>query len=92
VQRLDHVHAEMSMYPFASVAWAWDALWHAVHAAAPWTPGNLTRSGDVHARWSDPNCVVTQICGWPYAAWHSADFDVVGAFALTIPDATADAR
>jgi ABC-type phosphate/phosphonate transport system substrate-binding protein len=89
---LGFAHVELSMYPFESVAWAWDELWAAVHARDPWLPGTLTRSGDTHSRWSDRDCLVTQICGWPFAALHQDDFDLVGAFSLTIPCATKNAR
>jgi ABC-type phosphate/phosphonate transport system substrate-binding protein len=85
-------HVEFGMYPFESVAWAWDALWAAVHERVPWTPPRLTRSGDVHARWDDPECIVTHVCGLPYVAIHRDDLDVVGAFALDIDRATPDAR
>lgn len=81
------MHAELGMYPFDSVAWAWDALWEVVHSHARWTPPTLTRSGDVHARWVDPQCVVTQVCGFPLAARHAKDFRVVGAFELSIAEA-----
>jgi ABC-type phosphate/phosphonate transport system substrate-binding protein len=80
------------MYPFPSVAWAWDELWAAVHARAPWTPESLTRSGDVQARWYDNDCLVTQVCGWPFAALHHADLHAVGAFELEIPEARPNAR
>jgi len=75
------------MYDFASVAWAWDELWGAVHARAPWTPAELTRSGDAHARWSDPDCIVTQVCGWPFAAMHHNEMRLIGAFSLDLPEA-----
>jgi ABC-type phosphate/phosphonate transport system substrate-binding protein len=75
------------MYPFASVTWAWQEIWAAVHRGAPWTPETLTWSNDVHARWSDPACVVTQICGGPFAAVHHADMHLVGTLALDIPEA-----
>ena len=74
------------MYPFASVAWAWDELWAAVHPRAPWAPAELTRSGDVHARWYDTECLVTHVCGWPFAALHRNDMALVGSFALDIPE------
>ncbi len=78
------------MYPFDSVAWAWDELWAAVHERADWTPPNLTRSGDVHARWYDTDCLVTQVCGWPFAALHHRDMHLVGAFSLDLPEASGD--
>lgn len=75
------------MYPFDSVRWAWDQLWHAVHALAAWTPAELAHSLDVHARWVDPDCVVNHVCGWPLARWYSDSHHVVGTFSLTIPEA-----
>ncbi len=81
-------HVELGMYPFASVAWAWDELWAAVHECAPWAPRELTRSGDVHARWYDADCLVTHVCGWPFAAVHRNDMHLVGAFALDLPEAS----
>ncbi len=84
---LGHPHVELGMYPFESVAWAWDELWAAVHARAPWTPERLTRSGDIHARWYDTDCVVTQVCGGPFAALHRGDMHLVGSFTLDIDEA-----
>ena len=75
------------MYPFGHVREDWEALWAAVHANVPWTPAELTWSDDVHSRWRDPECVVTQTCGWPLAAEHRDDHLVVGAFTLTVPGA-----
>lgn len=83
----DRATAELGMYPFESVRWAWDALWAAVHALAPWTPATLAHSGDVHARWTDPNCVVNHVCGWPLARHHAERHRVVGTFSITIPEA-----
>ena len=80
-------HIEFGMYPFASVAWAWDELWAAVHERAAWTPEQLTRSGDVHARWYDNDCIVTHVCGWPFAALHRNDMELVGSFSLDIAEA-----
>lgn len=79
--------AELGMYPFTSVRWAWDELWAAVHDRAPWTPARLAHSGDVHARWADPACVVNQVCGYPLARHHAERHAVVGTFSLTIPEA-----
>lgn len=87
---LDEPHVELGMYPFASVAWAWDEIWAAVHERAPWTPSLLTRSGDVHARWYDNDCIVTHVCGWPFAALHRNDMRLIGAFSLDLPDADGD--
>lgn len=79
--------AELGMYPFGSIRWAWDALWADVHRRAPWTPSELAFTGDVHARWADPRSVVNHVCGWPLAKHHAHEQRVVGAFALTIPEA-----
>lgn len=84
---LGHAHVELGMYPFDSVAWAWDEIWRAVHARAQWTPAELTRSGDVHARWYDTDCIVTHVCGWPFAALHRNDMELLGSFDLAIPEA-----
>jgi ABC-type phosphate/phosphonate transport system substrate-binding protein len=75
------------MYPYESIRPAWDALWAEVHRSAPWTPATLRWSDDVHATWTDPNCVVAQACGWPVAALLRDTVEVVGAFTLTIPEA-----
>jgi ABC-type phosphate/phosphonate transport system substrate-binding protein len=79
--------AELGMYPFASVRWAWDALWEALCARVDWLPPKLAHSGDVHACWNDPDCLVNHVCGWPLARWHAEDHRVLGAFSLTIPEA-----
>ncbi len=86
---LGHPHVELGMYPFPSVAWAWDEIWATVHGRVPWTPPTLTRSGDVHARWYDTDCLVTQVCGWPFAALHRNDMTLIGSFTLDIPEADA---
>jgi ABC-type phosphate/phosphonate transport system substrate-binding protein len=75
------------MYPFASVVWAWDALWELLRRRVTWLPARLAHSGDVQARWIDPDCVVNHVCGWPLARWHAEDHRVLGAFSLTIPEA-----
>lgn len=85
-------HVEFGMYPFESVAWAWDELWQGVQARVPWLPSELTRSGDVHARWYDPECLVTHICGAPFAALHHGDMHLIGAFDLDLPEAEAPGR
>lgn len=89
---MNRLHAEFGMYPFESVAWAWDALWTAVAGRVPWAPERLTRSGDVHARWRDEECVVTQVCGGPLVVEHRDDLHVAGAFSIDVPHATPDAH
>ena len=75
------------MYPFESVRWAWDALWALFARARRMAARELAHSGDVHARWNDPDCLVNHVCGWPLARWHADDHRVLGAFSLTIPEA-----
>jgi ABC-type phosphate/phosphonate transport system substrate-binding protein len=75
------------MYPFGSVRWAWDGLWDLLRERVDWLPPKLAHSGDVHARWDDPDCLVNHVCGWPLARSHAVDQRVLGAFSLTIPEA-----
>jgi ABC-type phosphate/phosphonate transport system substrate-binding protein len=75
------------MYPFESVRWAWDGLWELLRGRVDWLPEKLAHSGDVHARWADPDCLVNHVCGWPLARSHAEDHRVLGAFSLTIPGA-----
>lgn len=83
---LGYPHVEFGMYPFASMTWAWDVLWAAVQQRVPWLPADLTRTGDVHARWYDTDCLVTHVCGGPFAQLHQRDMHLVGAFDLDIPE------
>ncbi len=75
------------MYPFESVRWAWDALWSALGERVAWLPPALEHSGDARARWSDPDCAVNHVCGWPLARWFADEHRVLGAFSLSIPEA-----
>lgn len=79
--------AELGMYPFESVRWAWDSLWSALTERVDWLPPRLAHSGDALARWDDPGCVVNHVCGWPLARWYADTHRVLGAFSLTIPEA-----
>lgn len=80
------------MYPFASVRWAWDELWSALHRRAPWTPTALAWASDAEQCWQDPNCVLTHMCGWPIASRHRGDIHVVGTFQLDVPEAEPGGR
>lgn len=86
MDRPSPLRAELGMYPFASVRWAWDALWTAVSDRVAWAPTALDHSGDVHAAWSDPDVIVNHVCGWPFAALHRDTMHLVGAFDLELPD------
>ena len=41
----------------------------------------------MHARWYDSECLITHVCGGPFAALHRSDMHLIGAFDLDIPDA-----
>ena len=84
--------AEFGMYPFPSVAWAWEELWSAVASRVPWAPERLTPAADVHAGWRDEACTVTQICGGPLMAEHRDDWTVIGAFSLDAEHASGPAH
>ena len=75
------------MYPFEPLRPAWDQLWAAVHARAPWTPAALTWDVAVQDHWADPACVASHACGWPVATTRQQTVAVVGAFSLALPEA-----
>ena len=75
------------MYPFGPLRPAWEALWAAVRARVPWTPPALTWDGAVQDHWVDPECMVSQACGWPVATTLRSTVAVAGAFALALPEA-----
>lgn len=78
------------MYPFPAFHAAWDVVWAAIRGRVAWLPAALARSDDVHARWSDPDCLVTQMCGWPFAAQHRDTWRLIGSVSLDIDDADGD--
>jgi ABC-type phosphate/phosphonate transport system substrate-binding protein len=79
--------ASFGMYPFEPLRPAWEQLWAAVHARAPWTPAGLTWDGTVQEHWADQDCVVAHACGWPVATTLRSTVAVVGAFTLALPEA-----
>jgi ABC-type phosphate/phosphonate transport system substrate-binding protein len=80
-------YASLAMYPFAPLRPAWEELWAAVQARAPWAPAELRWAGLVQDHWTDADCVVSHACGWPVATSLRAAVSVVGAFALALPEA-----
>lgn len=90
VERTDYV--EFGMYRFPPVLWAWDELWAAVQARVPWAPARSVQSADTHAAWSDDDCIVTQVCGWPFISQHLRDLQPIGAFELDISEAQPNGR
>ena len=79
--------ASFGMYPVEPLRPAWEKLWAAVHARAPWTPAVLTWGGTVQDHCADPKCIVTHACGWPIATTLRETVTVVGAFSLALPEA-----
>ena len=59
------------MYDWPEVQWAHDALWTAVRDAARRegvaAPDGLDRTRPSHDVWLDPQLVLSQSCGWPFA-------------------------
>lgn len=92
ITRSPELYADLGMYPFESVRWAWDELWSALHREAPWTPAELAWEDDAERSWRDPSCVVTHMCGWPIATRHRDDVDIVGTFELDVPEALPGGR
>ncbi len=80
-------YACFGMYPFPPLRPAWEQLWAAVRARAPWAPADLNWNGAVQDHWVDPDCVVAHACGWPVATRLSPTVAVVGAFTLALPEA-----
>jgi ABC-type phosphate/phosphonate transport system substrate-binding protein len=79
--------ASFGMYPFQPLRPAWEHLWAAVHARAPWTPAALTWQRTEPDHWTDPACAVSHVCGWPVASTRPETVAVVGAFTLALPEA-----
>src|SRR4051812_7780396 len=64
--------ASLPMYDWPEVHWANDALWSAIaerlRAVGIAAPERLDRSRPFGEKWLDPELVLSQTCGWPYAA------------------------
>ncbi len=80
-------YASLGMYPFRPLRPAWEALWAAVRPRLPWAPPALRWDGAVQSHWVDPECMVSQACGWPIATTLRTTVAVAGAFALALPEA-----
>ena len=63
--------ASLPMYDWPEVRWATDALWSAIAerllARGLAAPSHLDRERAPDAVWTDPDLVLAQTCGWPYA-------------------------
>lgn len=63
--------ASLPMYDWPEVRWATDALWAAIAERLAErgiaAPPKLDRDRPMEEAWTDPNLVLSQTCGWPYA-------------------------
>ncbi len=63
--------ASLPMYDWPEIAWATDALWHAIakrlNAAGIAAPEALDRARPTEDVWRDPGLVLSQTCGYPFA-------------------------
>jgi ABC-type phosphate/phosphonate transport system substrate-binding protein len=87
--------ASLAMYPFAHVRDAQDALWAGIRRHLPDdanAPERLDFETELHASWQRPDLLLGQTCGWPLVTELDGVVEVVGAFAVDVPFATADAR
>lgn len=61
--------AALPMYDLPQLKAATDAFWHAIAArlrgAGLLVPASLTRTGDYHATWRNPELLLGQACGYP---------------------------
>jgi ABC-type phosphate/phosphonate transport system substrate-binding protein len=83
------------MYPFAHLRDAQDTLWAGIrrhlHDAVD-SPEHLDFDTELHTAWHRPDLLLGQTCGWPLVTELDGVVEVVGAFAVDVPFATADAR
>lgn len=63
--------ASLPMYDWPEIAWATDALWSAIVArlarGGMEAPPSLDRTRPLDDVWRDPNLLLSQTCGYPYA-------------------------
>lgn len=79
--------ANLGMYPFADVRWAFDRFWEAVTERLDWVPERLDWSVDLHDSWLHDDLVVGHTCGWPLVTRLRGQVRVIGAFAHATPEA-----
>ena len=79
--------ANLGMYPFDAIRWAYDRFWEAVHDRVHWVPPALDWSVDLHDSWVRHDLVVGYTCGWPLVDQLRDRVRVVGTFAAASPEA-----
>jgi hypothetical protein len=84
--------ASLPMYDWPEVRDATDALWAAIRAALIQegidAPTALERDGDPETLWTDPDLVLSQTCGFPYANGLSGKVALIATPAYRIDGAT----
>jgi ABC-type phosphate/phosphonate transport system substrate-binding protein len=79
--------ANLGMYPFAGVRWAYERYWEAVTERLEWVPRVLDWDVDLHQSWLRDDLVVGHTCGWPLVTQLQDRVRVVGTFAAANPQA-----
>lgn len=78
--------ANLAMYPFDAVRWAYDRFWEAVHDRLEWVPPQLDWDVGLHESWSRDDLVVGYTCGWPLVTQLRDTVRVVGTFVAATPE------
>lgn len=78
----------MAMYPFVELRHSYDRLWSAVARRVDWAPHPLDWQMPLREQWQHPDLVISQTCGWPLVTEIAESVQVVGAFSMTIPEAS----
>lgn len=85
--------AALPMYDWPEVRDATDALWATIRAElirkGIGAPAALARNGSPEALWTDPELVLSQTCGFPYANGLSSRVTLIGTPAYSLDGATA---
>lgn len=79
--------ANLGMYPFPQIRWAFDRFWEAVGERLDWVPRSLDWDVDLHASWLRDDLVVGQTCGWPLVTDLRDRVRVLGTFIAATPEA-----
>lgn len=82
--------AALGMYDWPEVREETDRLWRVIgdglRSLGLDAPGDLARGGDPWAVWRDPDLVLAQTCGLPYAARLKGDVSLLGAPVYALED------
>lgn len=85
--------ASLSMYDWPETAHALDVLWSHIHNQLTQreihSPPRLERNAHPAALWSEPELVIGQTCGWPYANYLKEQVVPFARFHYDLPDCPA---